>query len=91
MSDRSDYEHCCPNSGPSFDCGVVQALRERIAELEATICRISGGESMGRIALLEAVAEAAVVIYEQGPLGNLSEWEVLGDELKAAGYLGGGG
>ena len=41
-----------------------------------------------RIAELEKVAEAAVVIYEQGPLGNLSEWEVLGDELKAAGYLG---
>ena len=35
MSDRSEYEHSCPNHGPAYDCGVVQALRERIAELES--------------------------------------------------------
>jgi hypothetical protein len=40
-----------------------------------------------RIAELEAVAEAAVVVHEQGPLGNFSEWEVLGDALRASGYL----
>ena len=34
MDNRSDYEHSCPNHGPAYDCGVVQALRERIAELE---------------------------------------------------------
>ena len=40
-----------------------------------------------RIAELEKVAEAAVVVHEQGPLGNFSEWEVLGDALRASGYL----
>lgn len=40
-----------------------------------------------RIAGLEKVAEAAVVVHEQGPLGNFSEWEVLGDALRASGYL----
>ena len=44
-------------------------------------------EAKDRIAELEAVAEAAVVVHEQGPLGNFSEWEVLGDALRASGYL----
>ena len=40
MDNRSDYEHSCPNHGPAYDCGVVQALRERIAELEAEVKRL---------------------------------------------------
>lgn len=53
----------------------VPAYEARIAKLEAENQR------------LRAVAEAAAVEYAQGPLGNFSEWEVLGDALRAAGYL----
>ena len=31
----SDYEYSCPNHGPASNCGVVQALRERIQQLES--------------------------------------------------------
>ena len=52
MDNRSDYEHSCPNHGPAYDCGVVQALRERIAELEAVavnaviVCNLTEDSSM---------------------------------------------
>lgn len=67
---------------------TYQEAKDRIAELEATICRISGGESMGRIALLEAVAEAAVIVCQLVDEKASMVYGLLERPLRAAGYLG---
>ncbi len=60
---------------------------QRELELREEIMQMDYIGITKRIAELEKVAEAAVVVHEQGPLGNFSEWEVLGDALRASGYL----
>ncbi len=77
MDNRSDYEHSCPNHGPAYDCGVVQALRERIAELDAV--------AEAAVALLEPDTDESYPSIDYAKQERCKQLLCLA--LRAAGYL----
>jgi hypothetical protein len=63
----SDHEYSCPNHGPDADCGVVQALRARIALLEAVAgAALAIAKNYPTFITLTQILRAAGYLKEQG-------------------------